>query len=147
VGRHLRFAVARREITEIADLPESAWDGRRHVSFAYYLFPNTVMVFHPDYTSHLGLFPRGTDETIFVHTMMVPHAPRSAEESAHWDRSFDLIEGGVFQREDLRTAENIQAGLRSGANEALVLGRVEFPIRQFHAILEGAMGGLGGAKG
>ncbi len=141
VGRHLRFAVARKEITEIMGRPESAWDDRRHVSFAYYLFPNTIMVFHPDYTSHLGMFPGGTDETVFVHTMIVPQAPRSREEDAHWERSFELIEGGVFQKEDLRTAENIQAGLRSGANDALTLGRVEYPIRWFHAILDEAMAG------
>ncbi|MDP3939514.1 MAG: aromatic ring-hydroxylating dioxygenase subunit alpha [Deltaproteobacteria bacterium] len=140
VGRNLRFAVARREIAEIIGQPEDTWDDRRHVSFAYFLFPNTIMVFHPDYTSHLGMFPQGTDETVFVHTMVIPCAPRTEEEDRHWQRSFELIEGGVFQKEDLRTAEAIQAGLRSGANEALTLGRVEYPIRWFHAILDEAMG-------
>jgi len=139
VGRHLCSLVARREIAEALEQPESAWDMRHHVSISHYIFPNTVMIYHPDYTSHLGLYPQSPDETLFVHTMMVPHAPRSEKENKHWQRSFELIEGGVFQSEDLSSGEQIQAGLRSGANKVLTLGGFEQSIRLFHDVLDEAM--------
>ena len=97
------------------------------------------MVYHPDYTSQIGLFPQSPDETLFVHTMVVPHEPTSDKEDLHWSRSFDLIQGTVFEKEDIHAAESIQSGLRSGANETLTLGGFEFPIQMFHDIVDKAM--------
>jgi len=140
VGPHIRSIVARQEFPEIANLPESAWDARRHASFAYVLYPNTVLVLHPDYTSILGMFPAGTDHTDFVHVMLTPHAPRNEKERDHWQRSFELIEGGVFQAEDLWISERIQAGLRSGANTRFTFGQLEYGIKVFHQNLDRDLG-------
>ncbi len=136
VGPHIRSAVARQEFSEIARLPETAWDGRLHGTFAYYLFPNTILVLHPDYTSILTMFPLAPDETMFSHTMLTPRAPRDAKEADHWQRSFELIENGVFQAEDLFIAEQAQLGMRSGANKTMIFGRYELGIRVFHETLD-----------
>ena len=50
----------------------------------------------------------------------------------HWDKTLGLIEETVFQREDLFAAEGIQAGLRSGANAVVTLGRLEHGLGHFH---------------
>jgi len=129
VARHLRGSVGRSAILEARDLAEVERDAANHVTFTYYLFPNSILVFSPDYVTHLGFFPQSADETIVVDTMLVPQAPRS----------FDLINNQVFRQEDYRVAEQAQIGLRSGANQEFVVGRVEKGVRLFHQILDEAL--------
>jgi phenylpropionate dioxygenase-like ring-hydroxylating dioxygenase large terminal subunit len=139
VWRHLRAAIARKGLAEAADLSEVKRDLRNNVTFTYFLFPNSVLVFSPDYVTHLAFFPQTPDETVVVDTMLVPHKPRSADEEAHWARSFDLINEQVFRNEDYGIAEAAQIGIRSGANEHLTLGRLETGVRIFHEVLDEAL--------
>lgn len=136
IGPHLRTLLPRTEFTEVPALPESAWDGRRHSTFAYLLYPNTILVLSPDYTSLLSMYPAAVDEVLFSHTMLVPHAPRDDKEREHWQRSFELIEGGVFQAEDLYISEQAQIGMTSGANRTMLYGRLEIGIRALHEELD-----------
>ena len=64
VGDHVRSAVGRNEIYEAAKLDRSQWDMRQHVTFSYCLFPNSVIIMHPDYTSLIHLYPLSVDETV-----------------------------------------------------------------------------------
>ena len=138
-GRHLRASVGRAAIEEARDLAEVERDPHNYVTFTYYLFPNSILVFSPDYVTHLGLFPQSADETIVIDTMLVPHEPVSDEEDQHWARSYDLISGQVFRQEDYRIAEQGQIGMRSGANDELIVGRVEKGVRIFHEIVDEAL--------
>ncbi len=131
-GRHVRFMVARDGMEKVKGKPPGQWDLRRDVTFSHVIFPNNVVIYHPDYTSLLNVFPAGVDETLFVHTMFTPHAPRNEKENAHWQRSFAMIDGGVFSEEDLFISEQIQLGLNSGANDTFLLGRFEHQLRGFH---------------
>lgn len=140
VGPHSRAVVARQDFAEIAGLPERDWDARRHSSFAYMLFPNTILVLHPDYTSILTMIPTAADETLFRHVMLVPQLPQDEKTAAHYQRSFELIEGGVFQAEDLHIAEQAQIGMASGGNKTMIYGRFESGIRQFHETLDAWLG-------
>ncbi|MEK9970423.1 MAG: SRPBCC family protein [Ferrovibrio sp.] len=140
VGPHVRAVVARQEFAEIAGLPEQDWDARRHSSFAYMLFPSTVLVLHPDYTSILSMIPLAPDETLFRHIMLVPQLPQTDKADAHYRRSFELIEDGVFQAEDLHVAEQAQIGMASGANRTMIFGRFESGIRRFHDTLDQWLG-------
>ena len=104
------------------------------------IFPNSVIVYHPDYISHLGMFPAAADETLFVHTMLTPETPSDEKAETHWARSFELMDTAVFNGEDLVVCEQIQRGLSSGANDRLILGRLEQNLRWFHETLKEAMG-------
>lgn len=136
VGPHTRILVGRENLAEARSLPARAWDVRRHATLTHVIFPNTLIIYHPDYTSHMGMFPTAPGEILFVHTMFTPHAPRNEKEKAHWDRSFDLLDGGVFGDEDLFISEQIQLGISSGANDSLVLGRFEHHVQRFHRTIE-----------
>ncbi|HXD50253.1 MAG TPA: SRPBCC family protein, partial [Burkholderiales bacterium] len=136
VGPHTRILVGRENLAEAKVLPPQAWDIRKHATLTHAIFPNTLIIYHPDYTSHLGMFPTAPDEILFVHTMFTPHEPRSEKERAHWERSFALLDGGVFGDEDLFISEQIQMGVNSGANDALLLGRFEHHLRRFHGEIE-----------
>ena len=136
VGLHTRILVGRDRFAEARDLPVEAWDLRRHATLTHAIFPNSLIIYHPDFTSHLGMFPTAPGEINFVHTMFTPHEPRSDKERAHWDRSFAMVDEGVFGSEDLFISEQIQIGLHSGANDSLVLGRFEHHLRRFHENIE-----------
>lgn len=141
VGLHQRLLVARDRTTEIRDLPPEAWHPQVHGTLVHFVFPNSIIIYHPDYISHIGLFPSAPNETLFVHSMLTPHIPVNAAEEAHWARSFELIDEAVFNSEDLFICEQIQKGLESGANDRFVLGCLEQNISRFHTSLETALHG------
>ena len=132
VGLHTRILVARDRFAEAHGLPRPAWDLRRHATLTHAIFPNSLIIYHPDFTSHLGMFPSAPGEINFVHTMFTPHEPRSDKERSHWDRAFAMVDAGVFGAEDLFISEQIQLGLQSGANDSFLLGRLEHHLRRFH---------------
>ncbi|MEM9015328.1 MAG: aromatic ring-hydroxylating dioxygenase subunit alpha, partial [Pseudomonadota bacterium] len=86
-GLNLRAAVARATFPETLDRSAGAFDERQFVSFAYYVFPNTILVFHPDYVSQLSLYPTSVDETVVTHTCLIPKPIETEKEAAHWERA------------------------------------------------------------
>ena len=132
VGPHLRILVARDKLRDAADLSPADWSPRHHATLTHGIFPNSMIIYHPDSTSHLAMYPTAPDEIVFVHTMFTPNEPRDDKERAHWERNFTLIDEGVFGAEDLFIAEQIQKGVASGANTTFVLGRFEQHLRRFH---------------
>lgn len=139
VGLHLRSVAARRRLLEDG-APAQAWDLRERCTFTHFLFPNTVLIFHPDYTSLISLYPLAPDRTRWVHTMLVPAARNTPDWAPHWEKSFNLIEQGVFQKEDLYAAEGVQAGFASGANAQLTFGRLEYLLGHFHRTIDAELG-------
>ena len=139
VGRHVRSLIAREDTPEIRGLPPEQWSPQVHGTLVHFIFPNSVFIYHPDYISHLGLFPSAPDETLFVHTMLTPEKPADAKAEAHWARSFELIDARVFNKEDLVVCEQIQRGLASGANESLIVCRLEQNLQRFHSTVDAAL--------
>lgn len=133
---HMIASVARKTIAEATELPESEWDDRHHTSHSMYFLPNTVIVCHPDYTSLMHMYPQAADRTIIVHNMLIPEDPATDKARRHWERSFDLIDGGVFNAEDYATAERMHQGLCEGGRDHLLIGRNEYSIITFHETLE-----------
>ena len=139
VGPHLRMLVGRDGFAAIKQLPPGDWDPRTHGSLVHFIFPNNIIVHHPDYTSHVGVFPVAVDQTLFVHTVLTPESPADQKAQAHWERSFDLIDGEVFNNEDLFICEQIQAGLPAMAADEFILGRLERNIHRFHCTIADAL--------
>ena len=136
LGDHVRSAVARNEIADAVGLPTAELGLRHHATFSYTVFPNAVLIFHPEYTSIISLFPLSADQTIFAHTMLTPQPPESDEQRDHFRRSFQLIDQGVFQAEDIFVSVGAQKGMRSGANSDLLFGGLEESAIRFHEIIE-----------
>jgi hypothetical protein len=67
--------------------------------------------------------------------MLTPEPPSTDAARAHYQKSFDLIDGGVFASEDLAMVEAMQRGLASGANPTQLFGDQEFPCLWFHRAL------------
>jgi Rieske 2Fe-2S family protein len=144
VGPHLRMLVARDGFEAVRQLSPEQWSPRNHASLVHFIFPNSVIVHHPDYISHMAIFPAGIDQSLFVHTVLTPEAPIDAKAQAHWDRSFDLMDGEVFNNEDLFICEQIQLGLPAMENGEFLLGRFENNVRRFHETIAATLADNGG---
>lgn len=135
VGPHIRAVSGRRALKEAPASLEGA-DLRLLATPSFLIFPATILIVHPDFVSIVSLTPLGPERTEWRHTMVVPSARASEEE--HWNRSWALIEDGVFQREDLWVCEQVQRGVEAGATMPLLFGALELPIAWFHAAIDAA---------
>ncbi len=135
-GRHVRSAGGRRELAKWSELPEAERTIRTAATLFYFVYPNTILVLHPDWISHVTMIPETPSTSTYVHAMLVPRAAATDEAKAHWHETWNLIEGAVFQKEDLVVADSIQASLAAGFERDFVIGGLELPIRHFHDGLE-----------
>jgi phenylpropionate dioxygenase-like ring-hydroxylating dioxygenase large terminal subunit len=132
LGNHIRSAVARNEIFDAIGLAPEQLDLRHHATFSYTVFPNSVLIFHPEYTSVINLYALSPERSVFVHTMLAPQPPSSPEQREHFQKSFTLIDKGVFEAEDIFVSVGSQKGFKSGANTHLLFGAFEAPALVFH---------------
>ncbi|MBC5764277.1 aromatic ring-hydroxylating oxygenase subunit alpha [Ramlibacter albus] len=135
-GPHISSLVARRTAQERVDakgpMPSTTDEVRRLATPSHVIFPNTITIFHPDYLSLITLYPTGPETLRWTHRMLVPKDKSTPDWTPHWEKTFSLIEQGVFQKEDIHCAVNIQKGLRTGANAHLTVGRMEQAVAWFH---------------
>ncbi len=139
-GDHIRALSARRTLLDVRDASWETAALRDVATPSYLVFPNTVLILHPDYVSILRAEPLAAGRTQFVHSMLIPDAPRTEASDAHWAKSFALIDEGVFLREDLAAVEAMQSGIESGANPTLLFGDMEYASLWFHESIERAIG-------
>lgn len=142
-GPHFSSMVARRPAQEWqaqrSPQPSNHGELRELVTPSHVIFPNTIVIYHPDYASVISLFPTGAESLRWIHRMLIPKGKATPEWQPHWEKTFELIEKGVFQKEDIHTAVGIQKGLRTGANAYLTAGRVEAPLADFHREVQTAI--------
>ena len=140
-GPHQDSLVARRAAFDAFEPPRDRAALCKLATPTQLLFPNTFLIWHPDYISLIGMFSPAVDEVRWVHTMLIPPERSGADWTPHWEKTFALIEQTVFQQEDIATAVAIQRGLSSGANAAVPLGRLEHEVLRFHRGVDAAIAG------
>jgi phenylpropionate dioxygenase-like ring-hydroxylating dioxygenase large terminal subunit len=140
VGPHVRAATARRAAREVGD--DASFAARSLLDLAtpnYSIFPCTTLILHPDWVSLVVVQPLATDRLLWQHTQLLPPGATTDAARAHFARSFALIQGGVFESEDLLMVAEIQAGLETGANTSVTFGLLESPALWFHAAIDEAL--------
>lgn len=140
-GPHQDSLVARRAAFDAFVPPRDRATLCRLASPTQLVFPNSFLIWHPDYVSLIGMFSPAVDQLRWVHTMLIPPDRSGDDWTPHWEKTFALIEETVFRQEDIATAVTIQRGLASGANTALHLGRLEHEVVRFHRGIDAAVTG------
>ena len=135
IGPHQRSAVGR-EVDEAA-VRAADWPTLRSaITYTYQMFPGTVLIVSPDYVNLMVLMPQSHDRVLVEDFMLIPEPPVTDKARHHWEKSWNLLDGGVFASEDFRAAALGQQGLASGAVKQVTLGTLEAGIRQFHDQVE-----------
>ncbi len=135
IGPHQRAAVGRADY--LAKVDRDDWSAlRRAVTYTYHLFPNAVVIVSPDYVNLLICMPQSVGRTLVEDLMLIPESPATPQAEAHWQKSWDLLDGGTFAAEDFRAAALCQQGLASGLIDQVTLGTLEHGITAFHAMIE-----------
>lgn len=138
IGPHQRAVVGRTDY--LAEVDRDDWSAlRKAVTYTYQLFPNAVLIVSPDYINLLIAMPVGPGETIVEDQMLIPERPASPEAEAHWQRSWQLLDEGVFAAEDFHAAELNHRGLQSGLLDRIKLGTLEAGIATFHDRLDAVL--------
>ncbi len=103
IGVHQRAAVGREAY--LAEIDRDDWGQlRKAVTYSYQLFPASVIIVSPDYINLLVGMPQGVGRTLIEDFMLIPEKPTTNEAEAHWQRSWDLLDGGTFGTEDFGAA-------------------------------------------
>ncbi len=138
IGIHQRSAVGRAD--HLASIDPHDWPAlRTAITFAYQLFPATILVVSPDYVNLMVLMPQAAGRTLVEDFMLILEPPATPDEEEHWAKSWTLLDEGVFGGEDYRAAALGQQGLEAGVLDELTLGTLETGIRHFHDEVERAL--------
>jgi phenylpropionate dioxygenase-like ring-hydroxylating dioxygenase large terminal subunit len=138
IGPHQRAVVGRSDY--LAAIDRDDWTQlRRAVTYTYFLFPSAILVVSPDYINLLVVMPQDVGRSLVEDFMLIPEPPATNEAEAHWQKSWDLLDGGTFGDEDFRAAALCQRGLDSRQLEKITLGTLESGIADFHAKVEAAL--------
>ncbi|MGH6616082.1 aromatic ring-hydroxylating oxygenase subunit alpha [Sphingomonas sp.] len=135
IGPHQRSVVGRE--AALAAAQSDDWPTlRAAMTYTYQMFPGTVLIVSPDYMNLMTLMPQSEGRVLIEDFMLIPEAPATERALAHWEKSWNLLDGGVFASEDFRAAALGQEGLSSGAIDRLTLGTLETGMRYFHDEVE-----------
>lgn len=135
VGPHARYAVGREAMMAGDD-----WTAiRRQVTFSYQLFPATTIILSPDYVNLMVVMPVAAGHHRVEDFMLIPDEPTTDKARGHWEKSWRLLDEGVFAAEDFHAAELCQEGLASGALDQVTLGTLEAGVARFHAEVDAAL--------
>jgi len=135
VGNHQRAVVGR--AANLSEIDRDDWGQlRAALTYTYQLFPASVIIVSPDYINLLVGMPQSVGRTLVEDYMLIPEKPATNEAEAHWQRSWDLLDGGTFGAEDFHAAALCHKGLASGQIDRIVLGTLEAGIADFHRKLD-----------
>lgn len=130
-GPHLRSAISRQSLSELKDMPSDRWHLRDHAAILYTIFPATQIVLVQDHIETIQYEPLSATTTqVRFHILAPKDRLMNEDDLAHWANNKEMT--WTTLDEDFTIGENIQAGLKTGANEHLTFGRFEGALAAFN---------------
>ena len=131
IGPHQRAVVGRADY--LSEIDRDDWAAvRRVLTYTYAFFPTSILIVSPDYINLLVVMPQTVGTCLVEDFMLIGEPPRTPEAEAHWEKSWDLLDGGTFAAEDFRAAALCQRGIESGMVKRVTVGALEDGIATFH---------------
>jgi len=142
-GLHRRLYLIKASFSERK--PEiTGFDPRRYGNIIYSFFPSTMILVQPDHAQLSSLEPLSATRTRVHEITLLPEPPASDKATKYWQANVDLYRRTLA--EDYELAESIQAGLATGANEALTFGTFEYSALRFHSQLQQQVAAMQSAR-
>ena len=131
IGPHQRAVVGRADYLE--DIDHEDWAAlRRVLTYTYAFFPTSILIVSPDYINLLVVMPQTVGTCLVEDFMLIGEPPQTPQAEAHWERSWELLDGGTFAAEDFHAAALCQRGIESGMVKTVTVGGLEDGIAAFH---------------
>jgi len=137
MGTHMRWAAAKRTLTELENQPKENWRIRDHAIVFYSLYPNTVLTYTQDHCGVFTSFPISPDESVMQFSVLVPPEEKAKKPDSYWKANVDLFASALV--EDFGIGETIQRNFRSGANRQQTFGKFEKALGWYHQDVEQAL--------
>jgi phenylpropionate dioxygenase-like ring-hydroxylating dioxygenase large terminal subunit len=135
IGPHQRAVVGRADY--LSDIDRDDWAAlRRVLTYTYAFFPTSILIVSPDYINLLVVMPQTVGTCLVEDFMLIGETPQTPQAEAHWERSWELLDGGTFAAEDFRAAALCQRGIESGMVKTITVGGLEEGIATFHRRLD-----------
>ncbi len=146
-GPHQRIVFGRRSLSELDNTPVDLWQPEAHIRRIHLGFPNlAISGILGDHCLVSQIFPGPTPEsTITRQTVLSARKPQTEQERKA-TADFSAIVLTAVRDEDYMIGAGVQAGLKSGANTALTIGRNEPAVQHFHTTLARIMASDAGAR-
>jgi len=143
VGVSDRFGLSTRQTSGRSNfspdiLQEPGLNIRNYVVHAFNLFPSTVVITSPYYTSVMLIMPNAVGESLVDYYMLTEAAPDNPKAVELYARSFEVIQD-VFGNEDFAASQTCQIGLGSGALKEVIYCGMEAQIPQFYEGVESVL--------
>ena len=134
LGDHVRQLSGKAQFDpSLLDIPNE--NVHKHVTFAYLVFPSTVVITSPYYVGIQIVKPNGVNRSTVEYFMLTRDRADNDKARDLFSRSFEMILN-VFGNEDYRAACMSQTGLESGAVKEVVFGGMESRIPLFYSNVE-----------
>ena len=103
------------------------------------LFPNTVLVIHPEHVEVWHILPGNKEnESEVTLSLFSKEEAKTTSAKKHWDNNFNLAIN-VVQEEDFPLGEDIQKGFYADPNRDLIFGKNEPGLQHFHKKINQAL--------
>jgi hypothetical protein len=136
-GPHQILTMARRNLPDLAQMPEAEWDAMQYLRRIYCIFPNfQVSGILGGYFLVSQILPGASaSASVTIQTILTAHEPKTEQERIDAEEFRDMAFHAV-EVEDYPIGFGIQAGLASGANENFLIGRNEPRLQHYHRTVE-----------
>lgn len=137
VGEHIRSVLPRLSLLDLEEKDTSEWNIRDHTHLLYSLYPNASILVQERHFELILMTPLAVDQTR-IDLITAARRPESGELS---QKAQDYLNANhAFTKktldEDFVLAEEIQAGMHTGANDFFRLARFEGALTQWHELID-----------
>ena len=132
-GPHQRIVFGRRSLSELPNQPETQWEPEQHIRRIHLGFPNlAISGVLGDHCLVSQVCPGPTPETTVTRQSVLAAKRPVTEAEKQATEAFSQIVLQAVRDEDYAIGAGVQAGLKSGANQAFTIGRNEPAVQHFH---------------
>ena len=131
-GKNIRVIGARHSAVKLNRVLKDQREFDIHTIQLRILFPNTILVCHPDHVEVWQILPKNeVNECEVSFSLYTKETFSSKSAIRHWDNNFNLALNAVV-KEDFPLGENVEKGFYAAPKRKIIFGKNEPALQHFH---------------